>query len=148
MNADHMNVLQSFTSIWASLLSRYWIMKASWGEPWLWTEPTVKHRHKRRRGTTLHDIPSTCALTDAALKMTLLFVFLQRSCSAPPTTALVPQRKKRRSIHVAAATTALLCWNESLMALQWLRVPFLSAAFTKRFGPVGVVAPKLSGLFL
>lgn len=47
---------QSPTSIWANLLSRYWIIKASWDEPWLLTEPAVRWRARRRTGSNFPDI--------------------------------------------------------------------------------------------
>lgn len=73
---------KQLTSIWVSLLSRYWMMKASWEEPWVWTEPRVRHREKRKRRST-PDITEASLLVSletraAAVRLEELFL---RSCS-------------------------------------------------------------------
>lgn len=68
---------RSLTSIWANLLSRYWIIKASWDEPWLCTEPAVRWRARRRTGSNLPDI-SLLLSTTWLRKLTRLLQ--QRHC--------------------------------------------------------------------
>lgn len=47
------------TSICTSLLSRYWMMKESWEDPWAWTAVRVRRRESKRTTTAGPDMSRT-----------------------------------------------------------------------------------------
>lgn len=104
----------SLTSIWASLLSRYWIIKASWADPWPWTAHTVRHKHNRRTGTSLPDMICTIDITvhwtsrslskNFFVGETFLFWGEPLQCTTRLNSLLKTRHKQDQIIHVTSVT--------------------------------------------
>lgn len=111
---------QKLTSIWSSLLSRYWIMKASWVELWLQTEPTIRQREQRTRGFTVEDMSSLWGFCSASAS----FVSVQRQWDQlklrsrfPPLLCLCLSRSFSSSL-VLVQTSSLPLWMEWICGMK------------------------------